>query len=170
MGPAAQPAQGIESAVDGGGAPAGGEQMLAIGDQVVFAEAIEREAVVLNAGAPGEEMEQVVAVAAPRRRGEIGALKVGEESVSASPDRMRPAAAAAVLHAMSSPALDPWFIACNMPGLGRHSMQVGLHAIIARNKPPVRGLGRNGIRRFARYSTLSTSLTSDSARMGLPTH
>ena len=78
-GPAAQPAQRVESAVNGGGAAADSEQVLAIGDQVVFAEALQREAAILNAGVPGEKMAQVIAVAATRRRRDIGARQLGEE-------------------------------------------------------------------------------------------
>ena len=62
--PSAQAAQGIEPPVDRGGAPSGGDHVLAVGDQVVRGEVVERERVRLDRGVPGEEVPQIVAVAA----------------------------------------------------------------------------------------------------------
>ena len=62
--PSAHAAQGIEPSVDRGGAPSGGDHVLAVGDQVVRGEVVERERVGLDRGVPGEEVPQIVAVAA----------------------------------------------------------------------------------------------------------
>lgn len=78
MGPAAQPAQGGEAAVDGGRAAAGGEQLLAIGDQIVRAQTVKRKAAGL-AGVPGEEMAQVVSVAAAGCGRDADAGQLGKE-------------------------------------------------------------------------------------------
>jgi hypothetical protein len=61
-------------------------------------------------------------------------------TVSAKSDRWlgfrRPRSS--VLHAISSPALGPQFIACNTPAAGTVCQPTALHAIIGRNKRPVR--------------------------------
>src|SRR5258708_3285791 len=68
--PTAPPAQGVQAAIDGPGAPAGGNHVLAVGDEFVFGKALDDEGAGLDALLPGEEMPQIVAVAAQGRRRE----------------------------------------------------------------------------------------------------
>jgi len=53
--------------------------MLAVGDEFVFGETLDGEAVVLDAAVPGQEMPQIVPVAAQGRRREVVTRQAVEE-------------------------------------------------------------------------------------------
>ena len=77
--PSAQPAQGVQPAIDRGGPPTGGDHVLAVGDQFVFGEPLDGEGAVLHRAVPGEEVAQIVAVTAQGGRREVVARQAGEE-------------------------------------------------------------------------------------------
>ncbi len=64
--PAAQPAQGVQPAVDRSRPEASGDHVLAVGDQLVFGELLKDEGTVMDRAVPSDEVAQVVAVAAQR--------------------------------------------------------------------------------------------------------
>ena len=61
------------------GRPPGGDHVLAVGDQLERGEAVERERVRLDRGVPGEEVPQIVPIAAQRRRREVLARQAIKE-------------------------------------------------------------------------------------------
>ncbi len=77
--PAAEPAQGVEPAVDRGGPEASGAHVLTVGGQLVPGQVLKDERAVMDCAVPGGEVVQVVAVAAQRRRRQVIARQAGEE-------------------------------------------------------------------------------------------
>ncbi len=75
--PPAQPAQGVQPPVDRGRAEASGDHVLAVGDQLVFGEGLQDEGAVMDRAMPGDEVTQVVAVAAQRRGCQVIARQTG---------------------------------------------------------------------------------------------
>ena len=61
------------------GPPTGGDHVLTVGDQFVFSEPFEGEGAVLDRAVPGQEMAQVVAVAAQGCRCEVVTRQAGEK-------------------------------------------------------------------------------------------
>ena len=92
---------------------------------------------VLDGPVPGQEMTQVVAIAAQGRRREVVTRQAGEEGDHPARFGGR-SPRLLVLHAKSSPALAPRFVACNTPVQIPISRPMRLHAMIARNKQAVR--------------------------------
>ena len=70
--------------------------MLAIGDEFVFGEALEGERAVLDALVPGEEMTQIVAIAAQGRRREVVTRQTGSSGEWAFEEFLRLACAAVI--------------------------------------------------------------------------
>ena len=96
-----------------------------------------REGAVLDRPVPGEEVAQVVAVAAQRRRREVVTRQAGQERRHPARFARRSASAACIARKVI-PRVRPRFIACNTADQTPISRPIRLHAMIARNKQAVR--------------------------------
>ncbi len=172
--PPAQAAQGIQAPVDRGGAPPGGDHVLAVGDQLELGEAVEREPIRLDHGAPGEEVPQIVAIAAQRRRREVLTCQAVKERHHPGRVAYRQTLGRRCLYCTQCdpPVSPPSLLRARCPLWHGDASQSGLHSMIARNKPAVRDgtapeMANPGWK-IGKITPRGQSLACTFTRMGLP--